>query len=280
MKSLKQIDFVGLDLSVSAEQVKHLANVELVQFAQTKPGFDIKTFKESLPNSKVQIVATHGRTFKRRKKVKKGATGSAEVAPEEPVVGFSKHDPVAYQRMKAVVDRLHRALGNTNPPSTNKFNPPATEEQIAKLETYLGMPIHPSLRAWLEIHNGQPDSKWELVALEWLRPIDKMMDEDGMWRGLASDYRDLDDYDFDSNVMSIVNPNLLPIGSSEDHVVSINLVDGSLTLHDSESDPGGYCASLEKYLDEIAAKIEAGEYDDWGEGSDYWPDHSIRVYRD
>ena len=256
MKDLRQIDFVGLDPIVGQEKLKHLVNVELVQFAKTKPGFDIELIKESLPNSKVQIVAVQGRRNKRRRK--KG--GSTEPKPE--VVCYSKHDPVAYKRMKAIVDRLHRALESSDPPSTNKFNPPATKEQIAQLETYIGMPLHPSLRAWLEIHNGQPDEKWELVSLEWLRPIDKLIEEDSKWQEIASEFYDLKDYDFDANEMCIVNPNLLSIGSSDDHVVSINLVHGNLTTHCSESDPRKYVVSFEAYLEGIAAKIEAEKYDD------------------
>ena len=161
--------------------------------------------------------------------------------------------------MKAVFDRLHKALNALDPPATNKFNPPATVEEIAKLEHILGMPLHPDFRAYLECHNGQPEHwKTELISCEGLQPIDAILKEYQMWQANGLHYRDRSKYKFNPELMCFCNPNLLPFASSEDHVLSMNLTTGYLTLHNSESDPEKHAPNIAAYFKKMATKVEAG----------------------
>jgi hypothetical protein len=193
---------------------------------------------------------------------------------------LSKHDRAAYEQMKSAFDRLFNAMQAIDPPATNEFNPAATELQIAQLEHRLGMPLPPLLRAYLECHNGQPSRRFEFISCEWMRPIDDMVE---MYEACQSDAEAWSDvwepYDFNKDLMAVTNRNLFTFASSEDHVLSVHLVDDCLTFHNSESEPERSEHTIKTYLDGIAAQLEAGRFDRPHEINDFWPKNSVSVDR-
>ena len=231
-----------------------LGHLKKIQFRNCRlTGKQLNLLKDELGGTKLEIIAEHP-LFNKQNPTTFDAWDGFEKGKT-----LSVHDPKAYAKMKAVFDRLHKALDGLVPPATNKFNPPATVAQIAELEHILGMPLHPDYRAYLECHNGQPDhGTSELISCEGLQPIEAVLKEYQMWQAIGLHYRDRSKYRFNPEFMCMCNPNLLPFGSSEDHVLSMNLVTGYVTLHHSESDPEKHAPNIAAYFEKMAAKVEAG----------------------
>ena len=70
----------------------------------------------------------------------------------------TKYDEKIQQEMDAVVARLKRALSDAHPASLDCFGDPATDEQIAELESRFGYELPGQLKAFLKIH-GPPDKR-------------------------------------------------------------------------------------------------------------------------
>ena len=229
---------------------KHLGKLELLQsltLADRGIGsMELKRIRKLMPNTEVQLVAGYD-------------------SPHAWETGrpYSAHDPEAFSQMKSTFDRLHKILDNMEPPATNKFNPPATEVDIAAIEFEMGMPLHPSVRALLEIHSGQPGWQDELVSFE------KLLSANEMTRKyvLLQKYSEKEGYDFTPLFMRNSNPNLIPIGSSDDNELAVNVVDGSVWEFYSESfSPTWQLGSLIEYMEMVISELEAGRFEDGHEG--------------
>ena len=178
-------------------------------------------------------------------------------------VALSEPDLEASEAVSAIVTRLHKLLNGLDPPARNEFNPPAPDDDIVKLESLLGIPLHPTFRAYLKLHNGQPSESDELIAMERLLPIDRIIEDYNEWN-CYFEPEEAEEYDFDPDYDSWVNPNVLPIGTSEDHVIGVHLLSGQIVHWYSEQRELDYHAdSLVHYFQIIADKIEAGELEYW-----------------
>lgn len=177
---------------------------------------------------------------------------------------LSAHDPAAFASMKSSLDRLHATLGSLDPPARNQFCPPATEVQIAAFEHQFGVPLHPSLRALFEIHNGQPDRSDELVIFDKLLSLDES--EGNMDIERDASFEDIEiGFNFNPEYDWMNNPCLVGIGSSEADVTYVNNVTG----HVYYSMEGLYFTfpKLEDYFDAITKELEAGRYESDEEGN-------------
>jgi len=201
--------------------------------------------------------------------------GDQDVEISQPLSG---PDPVATENMEAVWKRLHRVLKGLDPPALNEFNPPATDAQIAELENLVGIPLHPTLRAYLKVHNGQPSSQDELVSMEKLLSIKEIIGEYGQWQSYGMS-EERTEYDFNPDYDSWVNPNVIPVGTSEDHIIGINQITGKVVYWWSEQRELDHVANdIQQYFDNIADQIEAREFG----GEDYpedFNDQKVRVWR-
>ena len=176
---------------------------------------------------------------------------------------LSRHDEVASAKLKSAFDELLGSLQSLSPPASNRFNPPATLQEISELESLIGMPLHPTLRAWLELHNGQPSPKHELVTCEMLAPVSQIIRDYRSYKSFAhADW--INNYEFIPNFSNgttgndNTNPNLLTIGSSEDHLLMFNNVTGKLYHSYSEVSPTYFLPDLESYFLALAEAFRAG----------------------
>lgn len=192
---------------------------------------------------------------------------------------LSQADPDYTKYMELTWKQLHQELAGLDPPALNEFNPPATDQQIADLENYIGIPLHPTFRAYLKIHNGQPSMDDELVSMEKLLTIEEIKSHYGEWQG----YRDHDEtveYDFNPHYDSWVNPNVVPVGTSEDHVIGVNQITGKLVYWYSEERQLRYVADdIQHYFEKIIELLQKREF-----GNQPWPDdfrdQKVQVWRD
>ena len=140
---------------------------------------------------------------------------------------LSNHDPVEFAQMKDILDRLQLAIKKKVPDLDHHYNEPATAQQINALERTLGMPLHKSVRAWLENSNG-----WSYYVLNEMHDT----------TDIAKDYesrKDLQDYDwrtydFDLYHDHFSNPNVIPIGPK----IGVCFVDGSICWLDDGGESG------------------------------------------
>lgn len=200
----------------------------------------LKQLKDLLPNVEILLL---------------GSTDSAYPYPAG-AVALSKHDPQAYASLKASLDRLKETLAALDPPAKNRFRPPATEAEIVQYEQYIGVPLHRSVRALFEIHNGQPNRIDELTVFEKLLSVDESMGNMDMEISAAMVLEEM--YNFDPDYDWMNNPNLIGIGSSEADVLYVNNVSGKVYT----SYEGLYYAfpKLENYFDAIRNEVEAGRF--------------------
>ena len=172
-------------------------------------------------------------------------------------VTLSTHNPQAYSKLKASLDGLKQTLGSLEPPAKNQFNPPATESQILQYEQFTGFPLHSSVRALFELHNGQPSRIDELILFEKLLSIDESIGNMDLEMDAAAGVLDM--YNFMPDYDWMDNPNLIGIGSSEADVLYVNNVTGKV-YHSYE---GLYYVfpTLAEYFDAITEEVQAGRFE-------------------
>jgi hypothetical protein len=202
----------------------------------------LRELKGMLPAVDVELLASFDEPFEFR--ANRGA--------------LSVHDPVAYASMKHSLDRLHTALASLEPPAKNRFLPPASEAQIANFEHQLGMPLHPSLRALFEIHNGQPSRVDELVTFEKLLSLSESLDNLNMERDASFEEIEIG-FDFDPEYDWMNNPCLVGIGSSEADVTYVNNVTGR--VYYAYEGLSYTFPKLENYFDAITEELQAGNFE-------------------
>ena len=173
---------------------------------------------------------------------------------------YSLHNPAAHAEMKGVLDRLHSTLAGLQPPATNRFNSPASIEQISRLEHRIGVPLHPTLRALLEIHNGQPKRDDELVVFEKLLTVDEIIENYDMWVTTAFEEWKTQ-YEFDVDFNEPWNPDLVVFGTSEDQNIAINMINGEVYDFTSETQTERVLGKLSSYFEAIMDELEAGRYE-------------------
>ena len=241
---LESLVISGGKCNLEPKDLKGIDSLKLIRFADRGiTSSELDSLRRLYPKVEIQLVAGYDSPF-----------GWPKDKP------LSAHNPEAFARMKAVLDRLHSALDNLKPPATNQFNPPASEVDIAAVETELGMPLHPSVRALLEIHNGQPTWKDELVTFERLLSTDKIVSNYDLYQDFSHNAGQ--PYNFEPHFEQNSNPNLLPIGSSDDNELAINLVDGTVWEFYSESyRPNKQANSLIEYFTMIIDELEAGRFE-------------------
>jgi len=203
----------------------------------------LQELREQMPGVKIELLGSFDSRFNLAGKV------------------LSQNDEQASAKLKTAFDELQDALRSLDPPAKNKFSKPATLEEISRLEQVIGMPLHPTLRAWLELHNGQPGPGDELMLFEQLLSVDRIINDFEEWQSLGGDwkcnYRFVPDYNHQKDGNENINPNLMTIGSSEDHMLMFNNVTGKLFLSYSEIAPDYFLPDLESYFLAIAEEIRA-----------------------
>ena len=105
------------------------------------------------------------------------------------------------QRVERAWKRIEAAFKELGPKSLESLNPPATDDEIAALEDYLGFPLPFDLRCSLQIHNGQRPNEpscffYTLLSTDEIR---KAYDEEATesirevaWGNGVPDIRDFD----------------------------------------------------------------------------------------
>ncbi len=174
---------------------------------------------------------------------------------------LSQHDPQAHSELKQSLDRLKKTLQSLDPPAKNSFNPPATEAEILKYEQHIGVPLHRSVRALFEIHNGQPSAVDELITFEKLLSVGESIGNMEIERDAAGELESW--YNFDPDYDWMNNPNLIGIGSSEADVLYVHNVSGKV-YHAYEGLSYAF-PTLAQYFDAINEEVKAGRF----ERSDY-----------
>ncbi len=191
---------------------------------------------------------------------------------------LSQADPHYTRYMELTWKQIHQELANLDPPALNRFNPPATDAEITELENCIGIPLHPTFRAYLKVHNGQPSMDDELVMFEKLLSIKEIISHYGEWQGY-SDMDEVVEYDFNPDYDSWVNPNVIPVGTSEDHIIGVNQITGRLVYWYSEQRNLDYVADdIQQYFENIVDLLKKREF-----GNQKWPkdfrNQKIRVWR-
>ena len=217
----------------------------------------LSELKKTLPAVDIELLASFDEPF--------------EFGADRGALSF--HDPVAYASMKGSLDRLHKALASLEPPAKNRFSPPATEAQIANYEHQLGMPLHPSVRALFEIHNGQPSRVDELVTFEKLLSLSESLGNMDIERDASFEEIEIG-FNFDPEFDWMNNPCLVGIGSSEADVTYVNNVTGRVYY----SNEGLYYTfpKLENYFDAITEELQAGNFET-GDGNVCLSGHMIEI---
>jgi cell wall assembly regulator SMI1 len=62
------------------------------------------------------------------------------------------------------LEQLERMLAEQHAPVVRRFRPPASQEALAMVETYLGLPLPEELRQWWEWHDGTDVEAPELAV--------------------------------------------------------------------------------------------------------------------
>ncbi len=154
----------------------------------------------------------------------------SDLAPDSTL---SRHDANRFERMKLALEGLKTRIQRLEGSNVLNFTP-ATQEEIAKLEQTIGLPLPPSLRAFYEVTNGWPDK--ESVMYWGIRSTDKLAKEyenrKSLWELYFEEHMK---YDFDYFAgHCYANPNALPIGFA----TGICVWDGKMCGVDEDGEDG------------------------------------------
>ena len=154
--------------------------------------------------------------------------------------------------MQQILDELKAELAKLDLPATNKFNPPATLEEIASVEQKIGQALPSSLRALLEIHNGQPKPSDALFPRGPFMNTDSILNDFAFFKhsGLNTSH-DFERWPpFDMNITEPILPSNTRLG--------IDLVDGSLLNEWSRTVDTNQ--TLQQYLRLLTKTLKDGKY--------------------
>jgi len=259
LPALKHVVISGGNCNLEPEVFAGSKSLKVLKLANR--GIDSKRLgelKNLLPNVEIVLMGSFDRQFEFAE-----ATGALSV-----------HDEAAYASMKATLDRVHKTLDSFVPPAKNRFHPPATEAQIRTFEHQFGMPLHPSLRALFEIHNGQPNRKDELVMFEKLLSLDESIANTEMERDVSFEKIEIE-FEFNPEYDWMNNPCIVGIGSSEADVTYVNNVTGK--VYYSYEGMSYTFEKLEHYFEAINDELLAGNYESDQEGNVKLTAHMLEI---
>ena len=236
-KSLKRVSFGGAHTDISFDSISKLKNLKYLRISNLGIyGDRLAELKSSLPGVLIRTSGLWGEPWR--------------FAPDETL---SKHNPKVLREMQQILDELKAELAKLDLPATNKFNPPATLEEIASVEQKIGQALPSSVRALLEIHNGQPNPD------DALFPRGPFMDTDSILIQFAilkhSSLNTSHDFErwppFNMNFAEPILPSVASLG--------IDLDDGSL-LRDAWSGTVDTNQTLQQYLRLLTKTLKDGKY--------------------
>ena len=148
MSSLKRLAFKGANTDISDNDVARFKHLDAIHLSNRGlVGARLKQLRESMPEVSIQVSGLWGKPW-----------------PFDAGKPLSKPDPIMTAKIRKLLDELKSELARVESSATNSFSPAATEARIAELEFLIGKPIPPQYRAFLEIHNGQPDRSHALFT--------------------------------------------------------------------------------------------------------------------
>lgn len=140
-------------------------------------------------------------------------------------------------------------------PISDQLNPPASLEEIAELEHLLGQPLTADIRAFLELHNGEPSDAG--LTSHRLFTVAEIKQQYREWNEISIFY-DTGDRDFYAKYW---NPRLLPIGAYNEVTLAVDLENGHLIQGDSESIHRDLDGTFFALLEKIIQQIHNGQFD-------------------
>jgi cell wall assembly regulator SMI1 len=170
--------------------------------------------------------------------------------------------------MEAVWIRIERWLAANAPAIAADFNPPATAEDIAATERFLGVTLPDDVKATYLRHNGGPAGLFE--GWEWV-PLEGVRDEWKAWKGLL-DGGHFDDFtrNTDGQVVSSDwwNCGWIPFtksGSGDNHCWDLapgphGQVGQVIQMFHDETIRPVLANSFREWLNRFADALEADEY--------------------
>jgi cell wall assembly regulator SMI1 len=167
--------------------------------------------------------------------------------------------------------RIERWLAANAPTVLEGLNPPATRQQIAETEQFLGITFPAELQAAYLRHDGQSQSSpWFLEGWEWLS-LERIRDEWNVWKELldGGDFDGLENDDTSGKVLTDWwNPNWIPLtysGSGDHHCLDLEPgLKGTrgqiIEMWHDEGSRTTVANSFGEWLAAFADHLEAGEF--------------------
>ena len=235
---IEELVISGARCNLQPEELAEMPKLKLLTLCHR--GIDsqrLEEIRQLMPNVEIRILGSFDTTW----------TFETDQA-------LSKHDPAEFTQMKNILDRLQLEIKEKVAAVDHHFEEPATAQQINELERKLGMPLHKSVRAWLENSNG-----WPYYVLNELHNTNNIADDYESRKDLQGyDWRT---YDFDLYHDHYSNPNVIPIGPT----IGVCFVDGSIHWLDDGGESGPsrrlQIKDLYHYFELIRLEIEGSDPD-------------------
>jgi cell wall assembly regulator SMI1 len=185
------------------------------------------------------------------------------------------YDPQLQSEINELWERIEAALKKHGDSYTENFAPPATDEQIAQLESTLGYRLPGDFKASLKVHNGTG----KFLSQHELRDVTKM---DSQWYEyveilsgpvtgpLSSDPAQMGTMEW--------HPAWLPVGGWDVYEIIVSLETGRVlfwTGYEAQEET----KSWKRWLEIVAERLESGAYSPenyWADEDDYWTPGSER----
>jgi cell wall assembly regulator SMI1 len=144
-----------------------------------------------------------------------------------------------------------------SPPLTEHWAPPALKVEIARLQTWLGVPLPPEALEVYRLHNGQADFRVRMVFNHFLSDINQALDDLGRHRDIR-----------DSGVVEDGPPEdrrLLEGFPSAFHVPLLTDDTGNFVGYDLRPGPDGHFGQVVVFGADVDAQVVCGSLGElWG----------------
>lgn len=183
------------------------------------------------------------------------------------------YDDKVQSEIEAVWKRIETTLAKHDRKYVDQLGPPATDEELALLETELGYRIPGELRASLQVHAGSEEflSNFKLynvskIEFEWSVHVD--ISTSVVTEPLCPTPAAFEDFAW--------HPGWIPVAGWDVYHILINVETGEV-CHWDKWNATPQTGSWKRWLEVVAERLESGEYcplapgDSMWEGSDdYW----------